>query len=98
MISSKVQLDLLDVTVLMRIMRHLQTGDIESLSCTNKRLRDVSVPILFRAVRFEFSTSSLKALKSLSNSNIRHHVRSLTYAAPGILRTGMSPDIRPLCH
>ncbi|KAJ5490780.1 hypothetical protein N7539_002347 [Penicillium diatomitis] len=83
----KSHLDRLDGKLLSRIMDHLHISDIESLSCTNKRLRDAAVPILFRAVRFEFSTSSLKALESLANSDIRHHVRSLAYAAPEILRT-----------
>lgn len=86
--SPRIRLDLLHSDILSRIVRFLQPGDIEELSCVNKRLRDASIPALFRAVRFEFSKSSLNGLKRLSNSNIRQHVVSLTYVAPEILKPG----------
>ncbi|KAJ5450745.1 uncharacterized protein N7458_007194 [Penicillium daleae] len=84
--SPRIRLDLLTSDILSRIVGFLQPGDIEELSCVNKRLRDASIPLLFRAVRFEFSKSSLNGLKRLSNSDIRHHVVSLTYVAPEILK------------
>jgi hypothetical protein len=86
--SPRIRLDLLTSDILSRIVGFLQPGDIEELSCVNKRLRDASIPLLFRAVRFEFSKSSLNGLKRLSNSDIRHHVVSLTYVAPEILKPG----------
>ena len=86
--SSRIRLDLLDSDILSRVVRFLQLGDIEELSCVNKRLREASIPVLFSAVRFEFSKSSLNGLKRLSNSDIRQHVASLTYVAPEILKPG----------
>jgi hypothetical protein len=86
--NPRIRLDLLHSDILSRIVRFLQLGDIEELSCVNKRLRDASIPVLFRAVRFEFSKSSLNGLKRLSDSNIRQHVVSLTYVAPEILKPG----------
>lgn len=72
-------------------MEFLQPGDIENLSCVNKRLRNVSIPILFRAVRFELSKFRLNGLKRLSYSDTRHHVLSLIsliYLASKILKPG----------
>ncbi|CEO59494.1 hypothetical protein PEBR_19184 [Penicillium brasilianum] len=84
--GARIRLDLLHSDILSRIVRFLQPGDIEELSCVSKRLRNASIPVLFRAVRFEFSRSSLNGLKRLSGSDIRHHVVSLTYVAPEILK------------
>lgn len=85
-----VRLDLLHSGLLSRIVGFLQLSDIEALSCVNKRVRESCLPVLFRAVRFEFSKTALNGLIRLSDSNVRQHIVSLTYVAPEILKTGMS--------
>ena len=82
------RLDLLPSDILCRIVNFLPPWEIEGLSCANKKLREASIPVLFPAVKFEFSKTSLNELKNLSDSNIRQHVISLTYVAPEILRPG----------
>lgn len=84
----RVPLDHLQSDILFRVMIFLQPGDVEELSCVNKRLREASIPVLFSAVRFEFSKSSLYGLIQLSGSDIRQHVVSLTYVIPEILKMG----------
>lgn len=82
------RLDLLHSDILNRVVKFLPPWEIEDLSCVNKRLREASLPVLFRAVRFEFSKTGLNGLKRLSDSDIRQHVVSLTYVAPEILKPG----------
>jgi hypothetical protein len=91
--SPTLRLDPPHSDILARFMAFLEPEDIEALSCTNKRLREVSIPLLFQAVRFEFSKSSLNGLQRLSNSDIRQHVLSLTYVAPEILKSGKAKCI-----
>ncbi|KAJ5111418.1 hypothetical protein N7532_001953 [Penicillium argentinense] len=82
----KARLDLLHSSILSRVVGYLGPWDIEVLSCVNKRLRAASLPVLFRAVKFEFSKTGLNGLKRLSGSDIRQYVVSLTYVAPEILK------------
>lgn len=84
----EVRLDFLPSDLLCRVVGFLPAWEIEKFSCVNKRLREVSLPVLFRAVRFEYSKASLNGLKRLSNSDIRQQVVSLTYIAPEILKPG----------
>ncbi|CAG8221984.1 unnamed protein product, partial [Penicillium nalgiovense] len=81
--------DSLPSDLLCRVVGFLPAWEIEKSSCVDKRLREVSLPVLSRAVRVEYSKASLNGLKRLTNSDIRQQVASLTYIAPETLK----PDI-----
>lgn len=91
--SPKTCLDL-PLNILYRVVKFLPPWDIEKLSCVNKRLREASLPALFRAIRFEFSKAGFDGLNRLPDSDIRHYVVSLTYMAPEILKPGKASSLR----
>ncbi|KAJ5976625.1 hypothetical protein N7481_010332 [Penicillium waksmanii] len=79
-------LELLPSEILGVVVKCLFTNDMKHLSCVSKRLRDVSIPYLFRGVRFSFSDSGLLGLRRLMLSGVRQYVVSFTYVIPELLR------------
>lgn len=66
----------------------LSLSDIKQLSSVNTRLREACLPFLFRHIKFQFSKIGFDDLRSLSNSDARHHVISFTYIVPELLNPG----------
>jgi hypothetical protein len=87
-LSNAVGLESLPTEILRDIVDHLPLQDVEQLSCASKRLREVCLPSLFRRVKFEFSQAGFEQLKSIVESDVRHHVVSFTYIVPDLLRNG----------
>lgn len=84
-------LDCLPIEVVQLVIHHLSCWETKQLSQVNRRLRSICIPFVFRCVRFEFSRNSLRDLKDLFTSELRHHVLSFTYVAPELLKDGMLP-------
>lgn len=79
---SQASLDRFPTEVFQEILRHLASADVKSVSCLNKRLREISEPIIFRHVRFHFCEAGFKALNHFLHSKVLQHVVSFTYVFP----------------
>ncbi|PYI00405.1 hypothetical protein BO78DRAFT_381069 [Aspergillus sclerotiicarbonarius CBS 121057] len=86
--TQRLNLPNLPTEILYLILESLGFDDLRSLSCVDKRLRGILIPILFRHVQFSFSTSSLSDLGKLAESQVRQHVRILSYTVPDLLKPG----------
>ncbi|KFY03642.1 hypothetical protein V490_00110 [Pseudogymnoascus sp. VKM F-3557] len=80
-------LEMLPTEILQAVIGHLVPWNIKRLSCTSKRLRQASLSILFRHVKFEFSLAGMKGLKELLKSNVCGHISSFTYIITELLKT-----------
>ncbi|KAG9228391.1 hypothetical protein BJ875DRAFT_547775 [Amylocarpus encephaloides] len=81
-------LETLLTEILQAVVGHLIPWDIKGLSYTSKRLRQASLSILFRHVKFEFSLAGIKGLKDLLKSNVCGHIVSFSYGITELLKTG----------
>ncbi|PGG99691.1 hypothetical protein AJ80_09305 [Polytolypa hystricis UAMH7299] len=63
--------------------------EMKPLSRVSKRLREVCLPFLFRRVEFWFSEAGFHELENLITSDICHHVVSLAYIVPELLKTNI---------
>jgi hypothetical protein len=92
MAPATLSLDCLPIEVVQLVIHHLSSWETKELSRVNRRLRSICIPLIFRSVRFEFSRNSLRDLKELFTSNLRHHVISFTYVVPELLKNGVKLD------
>ncbi|KAF3012718.1 hypothetical protein E8E15_004220 [Penicillium rubens] len=76
---------LLPSEIILQIVESLSRFELKTFSCINKRLRELCVPSIFSKVKFEFSKSGLEALNHLLGSDVRRHVRSMTYVTTELL-------------
>ncbi|RAL09444.1 uncharacterized protein BO97DRAFT_306156, partial [Aspergillus homomorphus CBS 101889] len=79
----------LPTEILLLILQYLCLNDLQSLACVNGRLREISIPLLFRHVRFTFSHPGLRALRDFAKSQASKHVKILTYRAPTLLKPSL---------
>lgn len=84
----------LPVEIIILIARSLSLGEIKQLSQVNKLMRVVCAPLIFQSIRLEFSHKSLQRLEALALSELHHHVLSLTYVVPELLKEGEIPNDR----
>mgnify|MGYP002718738497 CR=1 FL=1 len=85
---------LLPSEIILQIVESLSRFELKTFSCINKRLRELCVPSIFSKVKFEFSKSGLEALNHLLGSDVRRHVRSMTYVTTELLEPGKK-DLSP---
>ncbi|OBT92531.1 hypothetical protein VE01_09445 [Pseudogymnoascus verrucosus] len=81
------RLETLPTEILHAVVDYLPLWDIKDLSCASKRLRQASLSILFRHVKFEFSQAGIEGLKDLLKSNVCEHIASFTYEFTELLKT-----------
>lgn len=81
----------LPLEIIILIARSLSLDDTKHLSQVNRLMRVVCAPLIFQSARVEFSYQSLQRLEALALSEIRHHVSSLTYVVPELLKEGEFP-------
>jgi hypothetical protein len=84
--SPQASLDYFPTEVVQELLRHLASTDVKSVSCSNKRLREISEPIIFRHVRFHFCKAGFKTLKHFLQSKVLQHVVSFTYVFPELFQ------------
>ncbi|KFY96261.1 hypothetical protein V500_02543 [Pseudogymnoascus sp. VKM F-4518 (FW-2643)] len=82
------RLETLPTEIIHAVVDYLPLWEIKDLSCASKRLRQASLSILFRHVKFKFSQTGIEGLKDLLKSNVCGHIASLTYEITELLRTG----------
>lgn len=73
-----------------KIVEYLVKWEIKYFSLVNRRMRDVSLPFLYRSFQFKFSKKGLDKLERLLRSSICHHVVSIQYVVPQLLNPGES--------
>ncbi|KAJ5244730.1 hypothetical protein N7489_004826 [Penicillium chrysogenum] len=78
-------LALLPSEIILQIVESLSRFELKTFSCINKRLRELCVPSIFSKVKFELSKSGLETLNHLLESDVRRHVRSMTYVTTELL-------------
>lgn len=83
-------IDRLPVEIILLIGRFLSRCELKHVSHVNKSMRIIHVPAIFQSVRVEFSHKSLQRLQALAASELCHHVSSLTYVVPELLKKGVS--------
>lgn len=79
---------LLPSEIILQIVESLSRFELKTFSCINKRLRELCVPSIFSKVKFELSKSGLETLNHLLESDVRRHVRSMTYVTTELLEPG----------
>lgn len=85
-----VYLESLPNELLCKIVEYLVKWEIKHFSLANRRMRDVSLPFLYRTFRFTFSKNGLDRLEEFLRSNLYHHVVSIQYVVPELLNPGES--------
>ncbi|KFY83449.1 hypothetical protein V498_08067 [Pseudogymnoascus sp. VKM F-4517 (FW-2822)] len=83
------RLETLLTEILHAVVDYLPLWDIQDFSCASKRLRQASLSILFRHVKFQFSQAGIEGLKDLLKSNVCGHIASFTYEFTELLKTEM---------
>jgi hypothetical protein len=81
-------IDRLPVEIILLITHFLSLCEVKQLSQVNKLMRVVCAPPIFQSIRLEFSYQSLQKLEALAVSELRHHVLSVTYVVPELLKEG----------
>jgi hypothetical protein len=76
--------------LLCKIVECLVKWEVKHFSLVNRRMRDVSLPFLYRNFRFTFSKKGLDRLEGFLRSNLCHHVVSIQYVVPELLNPGES--------
>jgi hypothetical protein len=76
--------------LLCKIVEYLVKWEIKHFSLVNRRMRDVSLPFLYRSFQFTFSRKGLDKREEFLRSNICHQVVSIQYVVPELLNPGES--------
>ncbi|PYH75992.1 hypothetical protein BO82DRAFT_348025 [Aspergillus uvarum CBS 121591] len=87
--TDAMHLDTIPTEIILLILTSLQFSGIKSLSCVNRQLRHICIPLLFQRVEFQFSKEGLRNLSRFNRSNISPYVRCFRYSVPDIIR----PDV-----
>ncbi|KAH6662963.1 hypothetical protein B0J14DRAFT_621705 [Halenospora varia] len=85
--SKRSRLETLSIEIFYNIIDLLTPWDVKDLSRASKRVRELCLLSLFRCVEFPFSNAGFDGLTSLTKSDTRYHVVSLTYTVPQLLKT-----------
>lgn len=83
-----VTIELLPTEIKIYVTNYLRNKHVKNLSLVCRKLREVSLPRIFRNVRFQFSRSGFNALREFLLSDLCRYVVSLTYKVPELLHPG----------
>ena len=84
--SQSLNLQWLPTETLLLILQYLCLNNLQSLAYMNRRLREISISILFRHIRFTFSHPGLRALRDYAKSKASKYVRILIYRVQTLLK------------
>lgn len=83
-----VYLENLPNEILNSIVEYLGRREIKRFSSANKRMRDISLPFLFRNLRFTFSKKGFDKLENILKSQLSNYIVSVQYVVPELLNPG----------